>query len=89
MGMKLKLKLKWNVDLLPGIKICKPRPVSAQKQAELGKQVSVHGEIYQSGKTPQQEAAIGGSVDSCAGTVSNVSNGATQVKDILRRKPRK
>lgn len=36
--MKLKLKLKWNVDLVPRIKNCKPRPVSEQKEAKLGKQ---------------------------------------------------
>lgn len=44
--MKRKLKLKWHVDLLPGIKICKPSPVSVQKQAELGKQVPLHVEIF-------------------------------------------
>lgn len=37
--MKLKLQLKWNVDLLQGIKVCTPRPVCAGKQAELGKHV--------------------------------------------------
>lgn len=40
-------------------------------------------------KHHSKRAAIGGSVNSCAGTVSNVSNSATKVKDILRRKPRK
>lgn len=37
--MKQKLQLKWNVDLLPGIKVCTPRPVCAGKQPELGKHV--------------------------------------------------
>lgn len=45
MEMKLKLKLKWNVDLVLGVKICKPRPVSAEKEAELGKRVPVHWEV--------------------------------------------
>lgn len=37
--MKQKVRLKWNVDFLPGIKVCTPRPVCAGKQAELGKHV--------------------------------------------------
>lgn len=50
--MKLKMKLKWNVDLVPRIKICKSRPVSAQKEAELEKQDPVHWELYQRDEMP-------------------------------------
>ena len=49
--VKLKVKLKWTVDLVLGVKICKPRPTSAQKEAKLGKSVLVHWQVSSSDQT--------------------------------------